>query len=201
MIKKIFTIVILPIAVIVLIYLVYASLTAPINFDKNRKAREAVAITRLKDIRTLQVSYKTEYGRFTSSFDTLIDFYNNGIITIVKQIGSLDDSVAVAQKRVFRDSIKMNVRDTLLKRPGFVIDSIRWIPFANEPFEMKAVVKRVSGVDVPLFEAYAPFDKLLIGLDRQLVVNLNEERKVSNRYPGLKVGDIEQPNNNAGNWE
>lgn len=201
MIKKIFTIVILPLAIIGLVYLIYGSLTAPINFEKSRKAREAVTIERLKDIRTLQVSYKTEFGKFTASLDTLVDFYNNGIITIVKQIGSMDDSVAVAQKKVYRDSIKMRVKDTLLKRAGFVIDSIRWIPTSGKQFQMNAVVKKVSGVDVPLFEACAPFDILLQGLDRQLVVNLNEERRVSDRYPGLKVGDIEQPNNNAGNWE
>ena len=46
-----------------------------------------------------------------------------------------------------------------------------------------------------------PFDVLLKGMDRQLIVNLNEERKITNRYPGLKVGSIDQPNNNAGNWE
>jgi hypothetical protein len=66
---------------------------------------------------------------------------------------------------------------------------------------MSAVVKKVSGVDVPLFEACTPYDVLLRGMDRQLVVNLNEERKITDRYPGLKVGSIDQPNNNAGNWE
>ena len=66
---------------------------------------------------------------------------------------------------------------------------------------MQAVVARVSGVDVPLFEAAAPFDYLLKGLDRQLIVNLNADRELMGRYPGLKVGSIDAPNNNAGNWE
>ncbi|MFA4998344.1 MAG: hypothetical protein WC513_09560, partial [Bacteroidales bacterium] len=127
--------------------------------------------------------------------------YNNGYITIIRQIGSFDDSVAVAQGRVFRDSMEMAVRDTLLKRSGFVIDSLRWVPLVKKEFELRAVVKKVSGVDVPLFEACTPFNVLLNGLDRQLIVNLNEERKITNRYPGLKVGSIDQPNNNAGNWE
>lgn len=200
--KKILTYFLLPVAVIILGYLIYSSIQQPVEFERNKKLRESVAIERLKDIRTLQVAYKTKYATFTASFDTLIDFYKNGQITIVKQIGSMDDSVAVAQKKVYRDSVKIFVRDTLLKRPGFFIDSICYIPFSGgEKFDMKAITGRVSNVDVPLFEASATYDQLLKGLDRQLVINLNSDRKESNRFPGLKVGSVEAPNNNAGNWE
>jgi hypothetical protein len=199
--KKIFTIVILPAIIIVLGFFIVKSLTAPLNFEKDRNFRQLLAIERLKDIRTLQTSYKTEFGKYAENFDTLENFYNNGYITIVRQIGSFDDSVAVAQGRVFRDSMEMAVKDTLLKYPGFNIDSLRWVPLVGEEFEMRAVVKKVSGVDVPLFEACSPFDVLLKGLNRQLIVNLNEERNITNRYPGIKVGSIDQPNNNAGNWE
>ncbi|NLA15730.1 MAG: hypothetical protein GX877_04240 [Bacteroidales bacterium] len=199
--KKIFTIVILPIVILVLGFLIVRSLTAPINFEKERNHRQLMAIERLKDIRTLQTSYKTEFGQYADDFDTLENFYNNGYITIIRQIGSFDDSLAVAQGRVFRDSMEMAVKDTLLKRPGFNIDSLRWVPLVGEEFELRALIKKVSGVDVPLFEACTPFDILLRGLNRQLIVNLNEERNITNRYPGLKVGNIDQPNNNAGNWE
>jgi len=200
--KKVITYVVLPLAVLVLGYIIYTSIQEPVVFEKQRKYRETIAIERLKDIRTLQVAYKTKYNKFTGSLDSLIDFYNNGIITVVKQVGSLDDSLAVAQKRVFRDSIRIAVKDTLLKRPGFVIDSIAIIPLSGgQKIEMKAIIGKVSGVDVPLFEASIPFDILLKGLNRQLVVNLNSERVNTERYPGLRVGSIEAPNNNAGNWE
>ena len=200
--KKVITYVVLPLVVLVLGYIIYTSIHEPVVFEKQRKYRETIAIERLKDIRTLQVAYKTKYNKFTGSLDSLIDFYNNGIITVVKQVGSLDDSLAVAQKRVFRDSIRIAVKDTLLKRPGFVIDSIAIIPLrGGQKIEMKAIIGKVSGVDVPLFEASIPFDILLKGLNRQLVVNLNSERVNTERYPGLRVGSIEAPNNNAGNWE
>ncbi|MFA5712928.1 MAG: hypothetical protein WC960_01960 [Bacteroidales bacterium] len=192
--------VILVIAIPVLLYFIYNSLQQPVVFEKNRSAREQVCIERLKAIRTLQEHYKSKYNKFTGDIDSLIDFYHNGTITIIKQIGSFDDSVAVAEKRVFRDSIKIAVKDTLLK--GFIIDSIRYIPFSGgKEISMEAIVAKVSGVDVPLFEASAPYDYLLLGLDRQLVINLNHDRTSVGRYPGLRVGSIESPNNNAGNWE
>ena len=200
--KKLLVIVVLPAIILVLGYLIVESISKPVRFNQEVKRRSAVVIERLIDIRTLQVHYKSKYNRFTASLDTLIDFYKEGTITIVRQVGSFDDSLAVAQKRVFRDSIQIFVRDTLIKRPGFIADSLKWIPFSGKKeFLMESVIRTVSGVPVPLFEASAPFDDLLLGLDRQLVINLKADRIAINRYPGLKVGSIEAPNNNAGNWE
>ena len=200
--KKVLSWVVFPIVIIVLAVLIVRSIQGPINFKKERAHREVVAEQRLKDIRTLQVAYKSKHGKFTASIDSLIDFYNNGQITIVKQIGSMDDSLAVARHLVKRENVVVAVKDTLLKDHHFVADSLRYIPFSNgDKIEMKAVVKKVSGVDVPLFEATAPFNSLLKGMNHQLIVNLNAERKETDRFPGLQVGSVDAPNNNAGNWE
>ncbi|MCI1778604.1 MAG: hypothetical protein LKI53_01445 [Bacteroidales bacterium] len=200
--KKIFTIVILPVIIIGVIYLIWRSIEEPIEFQQALKERQYVGAQRLKDIRTLEVAYKSKFGKFNGNLDSLIDFYNNGEITIIKQIGSMDDSVAVARHLVKRDSVKIAVRDTLLKRTNFVIDSIKTIPFSGgKPILLKAVIKEVSGVHVPLFEASMPFDDLLKGLNNQLIINLNYEKSSTGRYEGLMVGSITAPNNNAGNWE
>ena len=66
---------------------------------------------------------------------------------------------------------------------------------------MEAIIKTVSGVQVPLFEARMPYRALCKGLDNQLRINLDAERKDQNKYEGLQVGSISVPNNNAGNWE
>ena len=69
------------------------------------------------------------------------------------------------------------------------------------PVETDAIVKTVSGVQVPLFEARMPWKALLKGMDNQLRINLDAECEDQNRYTGLQVGSVNQPNNNAGNWE
>ncbi|HIR33764.1 MAG TPA: hypothetical protein IAB85_06050 [Candidatus Coprenecus merdigallinarum] len=199
---KVLTYVVFPIAIIVLVYLNYQSIMEPVRFDNEVERREAVAIDRLVSIRTLQEAYKTENRRFLSTTDSLIDFYKNGHITVVRQIGSMDDSVAVAEGRVTRDSIDILVRDTLLKGKGSLIDSISFIPYSGgKRIDMKSVIKKVSGIEIPLFEATISYDDLLRGLDRQLIVNLKAEKEDMKQYTGLKVGDINNPNNNAGNWE
>ena len=66
---------------------------------------------------------------------------------------------------------------------------------------MESTIKKVSGVNVPLFEAKMPFKSLLRGLNNQLRINLDAEQEDKGRYKGLMVGSVDAPNNNAGNWE
>ena len=201
--KKVLTYVICPLIIIALAYLLVRSIQQPVQFNKEKSAREADAITILKDIRTLQVAYKNVYNHYAPAMDSLIDFYKNGEMTIVKQIGSMDDSLAVAQKRVRREIMKMPVKDTIFKdRASFNPESLRTIPYSGgDPVILKSDIKVVSGVNVPLFEADIPYNSLLKCMDHQLLVNLNYERTDQGRYPGLQVGSIDNPNNNAGNWE
>ncbi len=225
--KKVFTLVILPIIIVLLGWLIYRSVMNDIKFEQERIYRESFGAQKLKDIRTLQVAYKNKYGKFASAIDTLVDFYKNDKMVIVKQIGSVNDSVMVAHTEAVRKANKgitdkglyelylkgdhnlvfsipseIPVKDTLLKRKDFNPDSLAIIPFSGgKKIELKSIIKQVSGVAVPLFEATIPYNDLLRGMDHQLIVNLNSEKESIDKYPGLKVGSIEQPNNNAGNWE
>ena len=233
--KKILSVVLFLVC-IGLVYLIYQGIMEPVNFNKEKARREAVAIQRLKDIRDLQVAYKSVTGRFVSTVDSLCDFYKKGEMKVVMQVGSKDDSLAVVKTDAIKKDLKnknrkitdaeiqqnlydrylkgerviatvktqVNVKDTLFNnRENFVVDSIKYIPFSGkQEVEMESIVKKVSGVDVPLFEARMPYKALLNGMDRQLIINLIDERVNSfNQYEGLMVGSINNPNNNAGNWE
>ena len=228
---KIIVEVLLLAAIAGLVYLLYSNIMQPVNFNKEKASRQAVAVQRLKDIRTLQVAYKSATGKFNSSIDSLKQFYETGQMEIVMQVGSMDDSLAVlnteaikkanrklkpeqlteklqeayaaGQKVVFSTVTKVPVRDTLFNnRPDFCIDSLKYIPFSGkEEVQMEATTKMVSGVPVPLFEARVPWKALLKGMNNQLRINLDAESRDLNRYEGLQVGSITAPNNNAGNWE
>lgn len=226
-VKAIVNIVLL-LAIVGITYKIVQSIQEPVQFNKAVKAREAVGIQRMKDIRDLQVAYKSVNGKFASTLDSLILFYNTGNMEVLMQVGSNDDSLAVAHTEaikkanrkitaqdlyklylegdknlVFVVKSEIPVRDTLFRsRTDFVIDSLKYIPFSGkQQTEMEAVIKKVSGVDVPLFEARMPYKKLLKGLDNQLRINLDADRKAQNRFEGLQVGSVNTPNNNAGNWE
>ena len=57
-----------------LVYVLYSNIMKPVNFNKEKDSRQAVAVQRLKDIRTLQVAYKSVTGKFNSSVDSLKQF-------------------------------------------------------------------------------------------------------------------------------
>ena len=225
--KKVLTLCVFPLLIVLLVYLIVAGVQKPVDFDKAKDQRSVVGIQRLKDIRELQVAYKSVNNKFASTLDSLILFYNEGKMEVILQVGSRDDSLAVVNtdrlkkknRKITQEELyelylkgerviatittKIDVKDTLFnRRNDFVVDSIKFIPFSGgQEVEMEAVVKKVSGVDVPLFEARMPYDALLKGLDRQLIVNLKADCEVMNHYKGLQVGSVTAPNNNAGNWE
>ena len=50
-------------------------------------------------------------------------------------------------------------------------------------------------------EVRAHYNTYLGDLDDQERINLVDKEVKLEHYPGLKIGDIMAPNNNAGNWE
>ena len=58
-----------------------------------------------------------------------------------------------------------------------------------------------SGYTIKVFEASVTYDTYLGDLDKQEVANLKDVATKSNKFAGLKVGSLEEINNNAGNWE
>ncbi len=92
--------------------------------------------------------------------------------------------------------------NTLVKG-GYLADSLQYIPFTdNKQFSLATTVQTgKSGRQTPLMECGAEYKEYLSGLDVNSVSNLTEEANNAGRYPGLKIGDLTTPNDNAGNWE
>ena len=193
--------ILLLIAIVVLGYMLVESIQQPIRFQQEQRTRYNRTIERLRDIRTAQLAYRSVNGKFTGSFDTLINFVRNDSFRVVMSIGFEDEEVGSEQ--IIRDTIPVSVRDSLF-RPGYPIDSLRYVPYTGgrEQFFLGAgEVMTGSGLAVKVFEAHVHNDVLLAGLDRQLVINMNDERTKRNQFPGLKVGSLTETTNNAGNWE
>jgi hypothetical protein len=202
----------------------------PINFDNTKKARESEIIARLIDIRKAQVEYRnTHQGVYTASFDTLIDFVKTAKLPFVKKEGALTDAQlesGMTEKKAMalinkakktgnwkevekqglmdfkRDTMWVAVLDTIFPK-GFNADSLRYVPFGNgAEFEMYSRQDTTKvGAPLNLFQAQTPYDVYMSDMDKQQLINLKDLQNKLGKYCGLKVGDIEQPNNNAGNWE
>ncbi|MFA6831736.1 MAG: hypothetical protein WCR36_05650 [Bacteroidaceae bacterium] len=214
-----------------LVYICYASIMGPINFEKGKKVRDREVIARLIDIRKAQLEYRSQHEqRYTASFDTLIDFVKNAKIPFVLKEGVLSDDqledglteskamriIEKAKKtgnyrdvkkqgleNFKRDTLWVAVLDTIYPR-DFNADSLRFVPFTNgtAKFEMATRSDSTkSGIPLYLFEAKVPYKVYLDGLNHQEIINIVDLQQKLDKYPGLMVGSIDSPNNNAGNWE
>lgn len=227
--KTVFNI-ILAVCIVVLVYICYASIMGPINFESAKQHRDAAVIARLMDIRKAQAEYRNlNNQQYTASFDTLIDFVKNQKLPFIYKQGELNDKqledgltekkainiINKAQKtgnyadvkkwgleNFKRDTMWVAVLDTIFPK-GFNADSMRYIPFGNgAQFEMAIKNDTAkSGAPFCLLEVKAPYDIYLNGLDKQEIANLKDLQTKLNRYCGLMIGSLETANNNAGNWE
>ena len=81
--KKVLNVVLLAI-VVALAYATFSSVNAPLAFDKQRMERDQVVIDRLVDIRTAQVEYRAQNGRYAATFDELISFLGDSMKVVNK---------------------------------------------------------------------------------------------------------------------
>ena len=200
---KKFTIIniVLVLVAIFLAYKVYDSISQPVKFENEKKARELKVVQNLKDIRSTQVLFKQSYNRYTANFDSLIEYIRSGELPVVNIIPDPNDTTFT---KTINDTVGyIKVLDSLFSdRPNFNVESLRYIPFTEpqQEFEIEAGHITRGGMKVPVFEVRAHYNTYLNGLDKQRIRNATAEREDLNKYPGMKVGSMTEPLTD-GNWE
>jgi len=191
--------IVLLLVILVLAYFVYQSINKPLKFNAQKDKREAVVIQDLKDIRAGQLIYKKMHDKYAKDFDTLLMFLREGEIPLVKKIPDPEDTTFT---KTINDTIGyIIVADSLYgQRPHFELDSLAWIPGAGEMYKLDAGEVTKGGLSVHVFEARAHYNEILKGMDRQAIINLIKARKDIDKFPGLKVGSMQEPSTD-GNWE
>lgn len=216
-------------AIAALAYFVIMSVMTPIQFETERAKRDKVVIERLIDLRTAQIEFRDQKGRYTAGLDTLINFLQTGKKRMVLKEGMLTDAQLQAglteakavrivrsgnQKEINANGLQNFRRDTTMtdllgalyngKYTPETIVNLQYIPFTeNAPFEVELNNNYVNstGISIPLIEMRAPFIVYLSDVNRQETLNLVDFQEKLEKYPGLKVGSVLEPNNFAGNWE
>ncbi len=195
-------------------YQLWDSIQDPIRFDEERSVRYRATVERLIDIRKAQVAYREVNGQFSGNWDSLVSFVKYDSIPQIRRIGMLTDSMveagltertAMMRGLIIRDTVRISVLDYVFTA-DYKADSLRYIPHSGgqEFWLGQTIITTGSGVKVPVFEARAHNNQFLNDLKEdyeQLIINLNEQRRKNDLYPGLKVGSVTEANNNAGNWE
>ena len=227
--KKVFN-ALLALCVIGLLFICWRSIQDDIDFNKEVTVRENAVKARLLQIKAAQEEYKLQNveGMYCDSLWKLVEFVKNGRIPKIVKEGVLSDeqmekglteraaaeivnsgdAAAIAAnglQNLRRDTTWVNLSDSLFG-PNFNADSLRYIPFAEgDTFQLQAFTALTrSGTIMYVMECCAPDTSFLKGMGRngdRLIVNRAQLADDMGNYPGLKIGDLNNWNNNAGNWE
>ena len=82
-------------------------------------------------------------------------------------------------------------------------DSMQYVPYSDkQTFELTTTIHMgKSKTPVSLMECGTQYAVYLNGMDEKQIKDITEEANNRGDFPGLKIGDITTPNDNAGNWE
>ena len=202
--------ILLAVAVVLLAYMCYRSIMGPIEFKDERDRRENLIKARLIDIRKAQIEYKNIHKVHAANFDELSKFLKDeklpflikeGVLTDEQLEKGMTEKEAVKKGLIRRDTVWVTAVDTLFGK-GYNVDDLRNVPGANVQFTMDtATLTSGSGYTVKVFQCGVLYDDYLGDLNKQEVYNLKDKASKKGKYAGLRVGSVEEINNNAGNWE
>jgi len=189
-------------------YLIYQSVTGPIEFKKVKQERFGKVVAKLKDIRNAQEAYKTTKGRYANDFKSLISFVDSGKYTITQQRDSsymeMDKTYGIELLREVKiiDTLGfVSVKDSLFKNDDRY-KTLMNVPGASDgaQFTMKSTIIDKGGYKAPVFEAKVKKNVVLQDQPKDLLDRENAQVSVEEiNGDEIKVGSLEQVST-SGNW-
>ena len=179
-------------------YALFNTIMNPIRFNKEKKDRSADVIERLKDVRKAQIAFKEVNRFYAQSFNELIPFVDSGKFTIVQR----RDEELKYYNKVYREyQLKdttyvdtlgyASIKDSIFGA-DYNLEKLRFIPHTeNVELKLRAGKIKSGKLNVHVFEARAPKEEYLVGLNEDLVKNAAKD---------LVVGSMTSAKIN-GNWE
>ncbi len=204
--------VVLWVAVAFLGYSLYQSINGPVEFNKVKEARYYRVIENLKDIRAAELAHQEITGKFTGSFDSLVQFIDTAKYAIIER---RDTSYADVEKNKAYGVEGYYIEDIVIDTLGFSSvkdslfgDSDRYKTMMNVPieeadgakFELRAGKYEKNGDYYSVFEARVAKRVILADQDQDLL--FQEEQLISvdginGKY--VKVGAMDDIDT-SGNW-
>lgn len=197
----------------------------PEKFKNVYEARKAANVNNLLTVRSAQAIYKNVYKKYASSMDSLVDFVENGMVEIEKNVGNVPDSMNEAEafklglihKEVVKVPAieKMLELDNNLTRESF--KNFQYIPFSDKkPYKIQVGTIASKTYEIPVYRIDVPIDDVLVNMDKSITPenagfftrlwnkifynNLAEEKQYKSQYSDMYMGSLTEAST-AGSWE
>ena len=180
--------ILLGLVIIGLAVALYLSIVKPMKFNEEFTKRRDACAEKLKGIRTLEEAYKTTYGCYTGSFDTLFNrLMNEDSMRVVNKninydkipedvdINEMTESEQIKAGYVSRVTEYVNPIDNLRKTGKFKLTdeeilNLRYVPYPRNKkydFKLQAGSIEKSGYQMPVFECLVNMEDLLSDLEEE----------------------------------
>lgn len=201
-----------------IVYLIYASIMKPIEFQNEKEARYEVAVKTMLDIKKLQSGYKSVYGKYADTFEELVKFVETGEFEIISR---RDTAVIDAAKNAafgikvgsdgvggfFKDEVIITKLGTVKVKDSLFKNSDRYkrlnvVKVGNfeVPVEMKTSLVSRNDINISVFQAIIDKNALLKDLDQELVKQENKVESIDEiNGPQIILGSLEEVTL-TGNW-
>lgn len=199
----------------VLGYLLFNSIYEPVQFNKLKVKRYAKVIENLKDIRAAELAHLEITGKFTGSFDSLVQFIDTAEFAITQR---RDTSYPDVERN---KAFGLDPQEGGYYLEEVIIDTLSFSPVKDSLFKGSDRYKRmmeipIKGVDkkielragtvikndnpMQVFEARVAKDDILHDQSRDLVIPEKQTVSVDGiNGTHIIVGSMEDVNTN-GNW-
>ena len=125
----------------VLVFAIYNSINAPIEFNVVKNERYLKVIDRLKDIRNTQVAFKSVNGIYSDDFEELVKFVDSAQFTIVQK----RDSSYMQYDRVYRIDMLREV---------IVVDTLGYVSVKDSLFSNNDSYKFMASIPIEGIDEY-----------------------------------------------
>ncbi len=185
------------VAILVLGYMTYSSIKAPISFKNELDRRERAVIQKLSKIRDAQNIYRdVTGGMFAGNWDTLKTVLKEGQMRYISIVGDPDDPDFdinnLQRDTAYRPAIE------LVQEKGISLDSLEYVPFSNgATFSIAADTLTYQSTKVNVVEVGTTY-KTFMGQFADPAYAKYDKRYDPNKV--IRFGDLTKPTT-AGSWD
>jgi hypothetical protein len=219
------TSILLVIAVVFLAIFAARSIMRPEKFKNVYEARKTANVNNLLTIRSAQAIYKNVHKKYASTMDSLVDFVNNGMVEIEKNVGNFPDSMSEAEAfklgLIHKEVVKVPALNKMLELDKNLtkesFKNFQYIPFSDKKqYEVQVGSIASKTYEVPVYRIDVPLDDVLVNMDKSITPenagllkrlwnkifynNLADEKQYRDQYEDMYMGSLTEAST-AGSWE
>jgi len=215
----------LGIVALFLALLAFRSIMRPEKFKIVYDLRKSEIINRLTTLRAVEAVYKTEFKRYTADIDSLVDFANNGYISIVKNVGEIPEGMTEADalkkgiltKQTFKVPAQGKIMEIDPNVQPETFKYFQYIPETNKKkFEIQIGSIKSKTYEIPVYRVEVQLDDILSNMEKSITPqnvnlfrkiwnyliynNLPNEQEYREQYGIIWMGSLTE-SNTSGSWE